>query len=313
VFAPAGGTLLTANGDDTWILWDVAAPGRPRRLRTFNGTAVYAPDGRWLASHDVLWRLPGPVRAAAFDGGTPIAYDATETLLATHPTRATTTFWRVTDPAHPTRLGTAPQSGDGAFTPDGHFFAARDGNRTTLWDLRDPGRPRRAATVPGDGLLSPDGHALATDTDLWDVTDRTHPRRLAALDARPVFSHDSRSVATGAPDGGVTLYDTATGTRLATLPPTPGRPNNAVQIGASDTLTTLAFTPDDHTLTVITGNETVSVWNLDDRHTPVRTRIVTRPVAGAGRVGLSPDGSVVAGAAADGTDSLTLWRLDEPV
>src|SRR5581483_161123 len=109
VFAPAGGTLLTANGDDTWILWDVAAPGRPRRLRTFNGTAVYAPDGRWLASHDVLWRLPGPVRAAAFDGGTPIAYDATETLLATHPTRATTTFWRVTDPAHPTRLGTAPQ------------------------------------------------------------------------------------------------------------------------------------------------------------------------------------------------------------
>jgi WD40 repeat protein len=231
----------------------------------------------------------------------------------------------VTDPAHPARLGTIPGPG-GAFFPDGRTFVARDEDATTLWDVRDPARPVRLAIVAGGGEepLSPDGAVLATGTDagtvLWNVTDPAHPRRIGVLDgtadpadpgsvARPTFAPDSRTAATGRGDGGVDLFDTATGARLATLPPVPGSPNNNAQIGASDTLTTVAFGPDGKTVSVITGNATVSVWNIADPRAPIRARILTRHTDGAGRVAFSPDATIVAGAADDGGNGVTLWRL----
>ncbi|MEU7872524.1 hypothetical protein [Dactylosporangium sp. NPDC049140] len=307
VFSPTGGTLLTSNAAGTWVLWDMTGPSR---RRTFNDRVVYSPDGRRLASRNVLWTLPGPARTATFDGGAPIAYDAAGTLLATHPTRTTTTLWRVTDPAHPVRLGTLEGRGGGAFTPSGATYVARDEDRVTLWDVRDPARPVRLAAIAGGGAqpLSADGTVLATGAVLWSVADPAHPRLVGALDGSPVFSPDGRTAAAGHGDGGVTLFDTATGARVATLPPTPGARN--AQIGASDSLTTVAFGPDGRTLSVIVGNGTVGVWDLTDRQAPVRTRIVTRPVSGPGRVAFSPDTTVVAGAAPDG-DHVTLWRLDD--
>src|SRR5262249_3419343 len=150
--------------------------------------------------------------------------------------------------------------------------------------------------------------------------DPARPRRVGVLDdtadpadsaaaARATFSPDSRTVATGRGDGAVELFDTGTGARVAVLAPTPGSLNNNVQIGASDTLTTVAFSPDGNALSVITGNATVSVWNIADRQSPIRTRILTRHTDGAGRVAFSPDTTVVAGAAEDGGNSVTLWRL----
>jgi WD40 repeat protein len=258
-----------------------------------------------------------------------VAYGAAGTLLATHPTRTTTTLWRVTDPGQPARLGTLPSGGGGVFFPDGRTYVAYAEDTTTLWDVRDPARPVRLAAVAGggEGPLSPDGAVLATATTagtvLWNVSDPAHPRRIGVLDgttdpanpadpvfdARPVFSPDSRTAAVGHGDGGVTLFDTATGALVAALPPTPDSPNNDVQIGASDTLTTVAFDPNGHTLSVITGNATVSVWTLDDRQAPVRTQILTRHTAGAGRVAFSPDATAIAGAATDGGNTITLWRL----
>jgi WD40 repeat protein len=331
VFGPAGGSLLTSNGDNTWILWNVTDPARPRRLHTFNDRAVYAPDGRRLASRDGLWSLAGPAgltRTARFGAGAPVAYDATSSVLASHPTRTTTTFWRVTDPAHPVRFGTIPGAGGGCFSPDGHTFVARSDDATVVWDVRDPARPLRLAILDGggDGPLSPDGTVVATGTAagtvLWNVADPAHPRRIGVLAdtadpadpgsaARATFSPDSRTAATGRGDGSVELFDTATAARVAILSPTPGGPNNNVQIGASDTLTTVAFSPDGKTLSVITGNATVSVWHIADLRAPVRTRILTRHTDGAGRVAFSPDTTVVAGAAEDGGNSVTLWRLTQ--
>jgi len=329
VFAPVGGTLLTGNGDRTWILWNVTDPARPRRLRTFNDGAVYSPDGRHLASRDVLWTLAGPaalIRTARFDGGTPVAYDATGSVLASHPTRTTTAFWRVDDPAHPVRLGMIPGAGEGVFSPDGRTFVARGDGATTLWDVRAPSRPVRLATVAGGGPLSPDGTVLATGTAagtvLWNVADPAHPHRIGVLDgtadpadpgatARVTFAADGRTAATGRRDGEVELFDTATGARVAVLAATPGSSNNNVQIGASDTLTTVAISPDGKVLSVITGNATVSVWNIADRQAPIRVRVLTRHTEGAGRVAFSPDTTVVAGAAEDGSNSVTLWRLSQ--
>jgi hypothetical protein len=328
VFSPAGGTLLTSNRDYTWILWNVTDPAAPRRLRTFNDDVVYAPDGLHLASRNALWEIPDPARitrTAGFAGGEPVAYSADGMLLATHPTRTTTALWRVADPGRPALLATVPGGGDGGFFPDGHTFVAHEATATALWDVTDPARPVRLAVVDGgDGPLSPDGTVLSTNAaagaTLWNVADPAHPRRIGALagtddpddpalGARPVFAPDSRTAATGDGGGRVALFDTATGARTVTLAPTPDSPNNSVQLGASDTLTTLAFSPDGRTLSVITGNATVSVWDLADPAKPVRALVMTRHTAGAGRVAFSPDTATVAGAATGGRNSITLWQL----
>jgi WD40 repeat protein len=60
---------------------------------------------------------------------------------------------------------------------------------------------------------------------------------------------------------------------------------------------------------VVTGNDTVSVWDLTDPRGPVRARVLTRHTDGAGQVAFSPDAGIVAGAAVDGSNSITLWRL----
>jgi WD40 repeat protein len=326
-FSPAGATLLTSNGDNTWILWNVIDAAHPRRLATFSDDVRYSPDGRILASRDVLWSLADPtrpVRTADYLGGKPVAFSADGTLLATHRTPTTTTLWRLRGGASPTRLGTIAEGGDGAFTPGGHVFVARADTTTSLWDVTDPIRPIRLAVLAGTGRdpLSPDGGSLTTDTDagivLWSLTDPGHPRRIGLLDGtsdsdgatgQAVYSPDGHALAVGHRDGSVALFDTATGERTAALSPAPGHPNNDVQIGVSDTLTTVAYAPDGHHLSVITGNATVSLWDLTDPGRPVRTQVLTRNTRGAGQVAFSRDTFTVAGAAVDGSNSITVWSL----
>jgi hypothetical protein len=323
VFSPSGGTLLTSNGDNTWILWSVTDPGHPNRLATFNGDVRYSPDGRVLVSRDVVWSLNGasrPVRIAEFSGGQPVAFSPGGALLASHATPTTTTLWRVAGTGRLTRRGTIAESGDSVFSPDGRTLVVREENRTVLWDVTDPLRPARLAALAGGGSgpLSPDGHVLATVTDdgvaLWNVTNPARPRRVGVLagtdgvDDRAVYSPDSRTVAVGGRDGGVTLFDTSTAVRTALLPPAPGHAGD-LQIGVSDTLTTVAWAPDGRDLSVVTGNAAVSVWDLTGPSRPVRVRVLTRRTDGAGRVAFSPDTGTVAGAAVDGSNGITLWRL----
>jgi hypothetical protein len=329
VFSPTGGTLLTGNGDSTGILWSVADPRHPSRLATFNGDALYSPDGRILISRDVVWSLHGaarPARIAGFDGGQPIAFSSRGGLLATRRTPATTTLWRITGAGHPVRLGTIADGGRGVFSPDGRTFVVREDTTTALWDITDPARPVRLSVLAGSGSAppSPDGRVLTTATGngvvLWNLANRVVPQRIGVLAGtgvpdnpgdvtdRVAYSPDSRTVAAGSRQGGVTLFDTSTGVRTASLPPAPGQAGNT-QIGVSDTLTTMAWAPGGHDLSVVTGNATVSVWDLTDPRGPVRIHTLTRHTAGAGQVGFSPDAGTLAGAAVDGSNNVTLWNL----
>jgi WD40 repeat protein len=325
VFSPTGATLLTGNGDNTWILWNVTEPGRPHRLATFDEDARYSPDGRILASRNVLWSLADPARptrTAEYAGGVPIAFSRNGDLLATHRTRTTTTLWRVADPTRPIRLGTIADEGhDGSFTPDGRTYVTRGDTATAVWDVADPIRPVQLAVLPGTGreALSPDGESLTTYTGdgivLWNLANPGAPRRVGVLAAThdpddgagpAVYAPDSRSVAVGNRDGEVALFDTTTADRIATLSPIAG---SNVQIGFSDTLTTIAYAPGGAELSEVTGNTTVTAWNLTDPAHPTRARLLTRAAAGPGRVVFSPDTSTLAGAAADGSNSITFWRL----
>lgn len=329
VFSPTGGTLLTGNGDNTSILWSVADPRDPSRLATFNGDALFSRDGRILISRDVVWRLHGaarPARVADFSGGQPVAFSSRGSLLATHRTPGTTTLWRITADGHPIRLSTIADGGRGVFSPDGRTFVVRDDATTALWDITDPVRPVRLSVLAGGGSgpPSPDGRVLTTATGngivLWSLADRLVPERIGVLAGtgvpanpgdvtdRVVYSPDSRTVAVGGREGGVTLFDTSSAVRTASLPPAPGRAGNT-QIGVSDTLTTMAWAPDGHDLSVVTGNATVSVWDLTDPRGPVRVRVIARHTDGAGQVGFSADAGTLAGAAVDGSNTVTLWNL----
>jgi WD40 repeat protein len=67
--------------------------------------------------------------------------------------------------------------------------------------------------------------------------------------------------------------------------------------GGSDTHIAIAFSPDGDTLTTVVANATVS-----------RLSVHTRQTLGSGDVALGPDGRTLAGAAADGSNAISLWN-----
>jgi WD40 repeat protein len=333
-FAPNGRALVTTNGDQTAILWNLAEPGRPIRAATFFGTAAFAPGGHTLATRGLLWNVADPAhpaRVAAFDDGDPVVFSPDGRRLATE-NNGVGMLWNVADRAHPRRTGAF--SGDGvAFDPAGRTFATSNwctslsgtfgtGCTTTLWSVSDRTRATRIATISGGrAVFSPDGRTLATravnDTVvLWSLADPRHPKRIAALRAgggeRPtpavVFSPDGRRLATGSEDGTVRLWDLAAPAHPSTLP-TARSLSYSGQIGVSDTHTVAAFSSDGRTLTAIMGNSVVTRWNVADPRRPVRTAVLRRETQGAGIVAFAPDVASVGGAAVDGGNAVSLWRI----
>lgn len=317
-FGPAGRTLVTANGDFTWILWDISDPGRVVRLATFNDQVLYSPGGLTLASRNALWSLSGPGtphRLATFPGGTPIAFSGDGRTLLTHE-RGKALLWDVTDRRHPARLSTL-DAGDQALFAGGSTLITRDdrANTATFWDVTDPYRPEPLATIPATAQLvtSPDGTLLglaAVDgpVDVWNIADPAHPARvrLDGTDNEKIVFSANRLIATAGNGGTVRLWD-AGGTLVATLAAPPGRIPE--QIGISSTLPSLAFSADGHLLSTVFGNRLASRWDVTDPAHPRRLDTISRTTRGAGVVVFSPDRTVVAGAAVDGSNSVTLWHV----
>ncbi|HEX5401542.1 MAG TPA: hypothetical protein VFX16_04485 [Pseudonocardiaceae bacterium] len=322
---PDGHALLAgADGGMTTSLWDLTDPAHPVRTASMNRTALFAPDGRTMASENQLWNVTDPSRPihlAGFDGGDPVAFSPDGRELSTNVHNSDrATLWNVADPSHPVRLSTVGGSDQGAFTPDGIVYAASSFDTpatTTLWSTAGV----RLATVPGaEPVFSPTGHLLATRASdgtvpLWNVGDPTHPTRIAdvasgedaSLVAPVVFSPDGRLLAAAESDGTTRLWRVGDLSRSATLTPVQGAGNT--QIGVSDTLTTSAFSPDGRTLAVEMGDDMVMVWNVADPDHPVRTAVRTRTTEGAGVVTFMPDLSSVVGTAPDGSNTVAVWHV----
>ncbi|MGH3833948.1 MAG: hypothetical protein ACRDRS_26495, partial [Pseudonocardiaceae bacterium] len=132
-------------------------------------------------------------------------------------------LWNVTDPTHPSALGT-PLTGHTntvaavAFSPDGHTLATGSWDQTArLWNI-----PYTLMTGHTDGVtsvaFSPDGHTLATGSGdqtvrLWNVTDPTHPTPLGtpltghtSSVTAVAFSPDGHTLATGSADNTARLW-----------------------------------------------------------------------------------------------------------
>jgi hypothetical protein len=62
-------------------------------------------------------------------------------------------------------------------------------------------------------------------------------------------------------------------------------------------------------LAAIMGNSVVTRWDVTDPRRPTRTGVLRRETQGAGIVALAPDLASVGGAAVDGGNAVSLWRI----
>ncbi len=302
------------------------------------GAVAYSPNGKFIATGSddwtaILWDAQNPARRtplATLRGHTlavkSVAFSRDSRILAVGSDDRTTTLWNVSDPAKPRQLATLPPASDSvfalAFSPATDLLATGGYDNTVrLWDVSDPARPGPLGTLsfPPEGkaglvravAFSPDGRYILTGDEggpvcgLWDVSDPGRPT-LSKLLQRPnapsgvhvravAFSPDGRSAVIGEGLGNVDLF---TG-------PGPGELAFAQTSDTTSPISSLAFSPDNHTIAV-----NGSIVDLFDtaRLSTAKAYLTHGEIAWA--VAFSPDGRSLATGTND--SALRTWEIPGP-
>jgi len=283
-FAPDGSALAVGEWDGAVRLRD---PSTGRVLRTFSGHSTpvrglaFLPDGRTLAAgasdgRVVLWDVATGRESSRFDRG--LRY---------------------------------PVNGM-AVSADGRYLAAAGGlgaGAVSLWDLGS-GRPvspplnaaggEPVAFVPGRAVLAARGKSLASGVDLIDLASG---RALTVVPAAWVrglaVSPDGRFVAAGGDEGFATVWEAATGRRVAGFAGHRYRPGpwDRLREAAADfglgrhrfenVVWSVAFSPDGARLASAGQDGAVWLWEVPPNRGPGRALLpranpgVWRSAAGA--------------------------------
>lgn len=214
-----------------------------------------------------------------------------------------------------------------AFSPDGKILASGSADKTIgLWSATAEKQTglRSSTTGSVDKTINP--WKAARTTSQWTSSDGnvSNTKHLKTLVGHRytvhsvAFSPDGKILASGGEDNTIILWDTTTGERTRTLtsPAGPFVGPTDTLVGHTDTVYSVAFSPDGQALASGSADETIILWNTTTGERTNTLAILTGPFAGpidmpAGHtdtvysVAFSPDGKTLASGSADNT--IILW------
>jgi WD40 repeat protein len=352
-YSPKGNLLASASSDNTVTLWD---PSRqtPQQVLSDSpegaSSVAFSPDGHILAAagdQDTrirLWDVSSRAEMAPLtghSGGTrTLAFSSDGGTLAAGTADGTITLWDLAARRSRvlSRLSGVRQV---AFSPKGGILAAASDHDPAIRLWRFPSRTPLPALRGGhyDGVqaiaFSNDGRTLASAG--IQVDSRIHVWELDRQQSYELTNDVFTSALAFNRDG--TLASSADYRRLVWLWDVKRRVRVRALTGHTDTVTTLAFSPDGHTLASGSQDRTIALFDLtvpaltghtdfvrniafsrdgkllasagDDNRVfvwDVARRIPLRVLRGVTGVAFSPDGRLVA--STDGDKKVLLWDLD---
>jgi hypothetical protein len=283
-FSPDLKTMATAGPDNAVLLWDVEKGEVQATLKGHRQTVqtlAFAPNGKLLATGGDdntvrLWDLATNESKAPFTTHVGailfVEFAPAGDVLASGSADGTIKLWNV---EQGNERGTLAGYGKGpiAFSPDGALLAA-GGSRLNsenaskgvvkIWDVKTgadkgtiKGYPQEVYSVS----FSPNGKLLAAGSfetiKLWDVGTLKEQAVLAPGSKVTVgclaFSPNGSMLAVGGSNKAVTLWDTSTNERRATL-------QGHIK-GVQGKIVAMRFSPGGRTLATASGDGTVVRWN----------------------------------------------------
>ncbi len=310
------GRILSAGNDGLVKVWQ-ARPAGVVQLKGYPGslrTLAFSPDSRWLVAAGInrqvfVWDARGGFLSGVYSnhtgGASAVAFSPNGTVA----TAAADQMVRAWNPATRETLWSrslAPVEEVYwlAYSPDGKrlYAASRKESVTVL----DSVSGNTINTINGlenvvDGLaVSPEGRLLAIchkvklsvwfadgSKKLWEAA--ANPERCAA------FSPDGKWISTGDRDGGVSLWEVASG----------GRVRRTLR-GHAASVSGVSFSSDASRLVSCGFDGQIKVWDWK-----AGVELLTLPIPGRGlawHAVFSPDGKTIAAAGGDGI--VTLWKTE---
>ena len=215
------------------------------------------------------------------------------------------------------------------FSPDSATLALGDHHNVRLWDI-ETGELLHTwdnKATPSCIGFSPDGKTIASGRSeqspndhirLWDVETGTHLRSLTAPSTKIsatlgrnaggftsiAFSQNNKMLASGSSDGQTRLWDVGTGRFIGTMRPDPVY-TDAVSL--TDTVWSVAFSPDGDTLAISYLGGTLRLWDVATRRN-FRTIGYTSFIFS---IAFSPDGKTLAtGSGGYSVGACSLWDVE---
>jgi WD40 repeat protein len=316
-FSPDGRWLATAGDDGTAKVWDIATAALLRQVAHAGQVfqVVFSPNGQHFAtassdSTACVWDATTGNQIDCVnhnDWVEDLAYSPDGQLLATASDDGTVRLWDTDSFRERLRMFHDHAVNRVAFHPQGWWLVTASQDKTArVWDAAAGAELARLIheDVVENAVFSPDGRWVATasadlSARIWhvDLTAEVARFQLGGYVWGAAFSPDGQQLAT-ATDGTVlaTIWQIADQHAIDTFP------KNSANVGIA-----AVFSHDLRYLAMPSRDDTIRVWDLQDKRELARFSRVTSGLAGPDSLALSGDGRWLA--SGDDMGILHLWEV----